>query len=114
MRDFRHTVALAILMIRAGTHNDHQNYYLEMVLDNFRNDGGWPAILGEESDLPATVYAVEFLATFLKSSGVKAKGIENTLQGGINWLILAAEPDGGGKLEFFLINRGTGFGARHI
>lgn len=104
MHDFRHTIALAILMIRSGTHNNHQKHYLEIVLDSSHDDGGWPAILGaeeSESDLAATVYAVEFLATFLKSFEVKAKSVENALQGGVNWLILAAMPDGGWSSRIF-------------
>jgi hypothetical protein len=60
--DFRHTVALAILMSRSGTYQNLRNEYLNTILNQILPDGSWPSIPNDEkSSLPATVYAVEFL-----------------------------------------------------
>jgi hypothetical protein len=100
--DFRHTVALAILMVRSGLHRGHQKHYLKLVLEGACNDGGWPAEFGSaESNLPATVYAVEFLANFSKSSGDVVPGLDEALRLGQDWIILAAKPDGGWATEIF-------------
>lgn len=100
--DFRHTIALAILMTRSGSHLDHQRYYLQMALENVCGDGGWPAILeGKESDLPATAYAVEYLAASAGSDMTGVEGLTDTLRLGQEWLILAASAGGGWSTGIF-------------
>ncbi len=100
--DFRHTIALAILMTRSRSHLDHQRYYLQMALENVCGDGGWPAVLeGKESDLPATAYAVEYLAASAGSDMTEIEGLTDTLRLGQEWLILAASADGGWSTGIF-------------
>ena len=100
--DFRHTIALAILMARADALNDHQKLYLELVLNNACNDGGWPAVLGNaESDLTATVYAVEYLATSSKSLVTVSQDLRTILRLGQEWLILTTTSGGGWETGIF-------------
>jgi hypothetical protein len=100
--DFRHTIALAILMTRSGSHVDHQRHYLQVVLENVCGDGGWPAVLdSNESDLPATAYAVEYIAALSRYDGATIEGITDTLRLGQEWLILATSGEGGWSTGIF-------------
>jgi hypothetical protein len=100
--DFRHTLALAILMIRSGSHVEHQKHYLLMALENVCSDGGWPAVIGsKDSDLPATAYAVEYLAASARSDSTTQYDLADTLKSGQEWLILAASADGGWSTGIF-------------
>jgi hypothetical protein len=94
--DFRHTIALASLMSRSGDHFEYQKHYLELLLTHACPDGGWPASLEfRESDLTATVYAVEYLGVCLKSAPASPQKIETALRQGQEWLVLASLENGG-------------------
>lgn len=100
--DLRHTVALAILMARFGSRETLQKYYLDLVLENICKDGGWPAVLGSnESDLPSTVYVVEFLSICSRSDEVEALEINRAIRLGQEWLILNALNEGGWATNIF-------------
>lgn len=88
--DFRHTIALAILMSRTGIHN-HQERYLKTIIKSACDDGGWSHEYGgTKSDLPATVYAVEYLAICSRITKGTSEELLKALQSGQEWLILSA------------------------
>jgi hypothetical protein len=100
--DFRHTLALGILMTRSGTHVNHQRHYLQIALENVCGDGGWPAVLdGKESDLPATAYGVEYIAALSRYNWATTEGITDALRLGQEWLILSTSSDGGWSTGIF-------------
>jgi len=108
--DFRHTIALAILMTRTGSHVDHQKHYLHMVLENVCSDGGWAAVLdNNDSDLPATAYTVEYLSAYARAHSDTPKGLVDALRLGQEWLIMAALVEGGWSTGIF-----AGSGWDHI
>jgi len=100
--DLRHTVALAILMVRFGLHRKHCQSYLKLVLDSACPDGGWPAEFGDsESELASTVYAVEFLSLAAQSREMSSPHLQNLLHQGQEWLVIASRPEGGWATAIF-------------
>jgi hypothetical protein len=66
--DLRHTLALGILMQRAGLHEELQQQYAQMLSVHVCPSGGWSATLhGPVGEVATTVYAVEFLGSLLQS-----------------------------------------------
>jgi hypothetical protein len=90
--DLRHTIALASIMCRAGDET-HAERFLPKILDWAGTDGGWPDTLPPEwivkraSDLPTTVYAVEYLTLSLETVKTKRKKIKDAIHRGQEWLI---------------------------
>jgi hypothetical protein len=65
--DFRHTLALAIILARSGKLKDKLKKYLLYVLENQNIDGGWSAGKYGDSELFTVVYAVELLTLCIQS-----------------------------------------------
>ncbi len=61
--DFRHTLALSIILARTRKHINHLKHYLQLTLDLQRDDdGGWPPGEGiTVSEVFTVFYAAEFL-----------------------------------------------------
>lgn len=63
VRDFRHSLAFAIILARTGKLKDRVAGYLRCTLDSQNADGGWPAGQGRTiSEVFTVLYAVEFLS----------------------------------------------------
>jgi hypothetical protein len=100
--DLRHSVALAILMARAGTNRNHVERYLKIVLESRCNDGGWPDEFGgTKSDLPTTVYVLEFLSLMSRRSSSVGEDLHAGIHDGQQSLIRDAKPQGGWATGIF-------------
>ncbi|MBT8419925.1 MAG: hypothetical protein KJO08_03590 [Gammaproteobacteria bacterium] len=60
--DFRHTLALAIILARNNRHPKRLEGYVDIVLESQREDGGWaPGGNTEASEMFTVLYAIELL-----------------------------------------------------
>ena len=60
--DFRHTLALSIIIARAQKHLNHLKHYVQLTLDLQEDDGGWPPGEGVTvSEVFTVFYAAELL-----------------------------------------------------
>lgn len=89
--DFRHTIAVAIILARTGLRPDQMRHYRHLVLEKQREDGGWPAGEGATvTELFSAIYAVEFLHLCAQARNLddtERKVIERALDDGVAWLI---------------------------
>ncbi|HKQ03871.1 MAG TPA: hypothetical protein VJ464_01970 [Blastocatellia bacterium] len=100
--DFRHTIALAILMARSGLYRDHQEHYLRMVLDSQCDDGGWPSEFDTKtSELTSTVYTVEYVGICSRLFENPPLSLNDPLRSGQDWLIRCSMPNGGWATRIF-------------
>lgn len=104
--DFRHTIALAILMARYNFHENQQDNYLKIILENQLKCGGWPSTVDENHDnmkanLPSTSYAVEFLSTYSNRRSNKSNMLKKALNSGQKWLIDFFAKEGAWKVDIF-------------
>ena len=91
--DFRHTVALAVVMARARPEHDYVPSYVQLVLDAQRahEHGGWPAESTRTiSPVMTACYAVELLDLALSSRVISDRhrtDIPGAIERGLAWLM---------------------------
>ncbi len=85
--DFRHTVALGIILSRTNKHPSHLEEYLKYVIESQQINGGWSAGQGiTVSELFSCLYAIELLM-LNKDNPIVKVNLDNIIQKAIDWLI---------------------------
>ncbi len=89
--DFRHTIALAIILARSRLRPHQMEHYRQLVLKRQQEDGGWPAGEGATvTELFSAIYAVEFLHLYACACNLddsERQVIEKAHDNGVAWLI---------------------------
>lgn len=93
--DFRHTLALSIILARTQQHMSHLTHYLRLTLDSQREDGGWSPGNGITVSEEFTVlYAVELLTLCHDIESLPKESREKTdfaRKRAIDWVIRHSE-----------------------
>lgn len=96
--DFRHTLALAVVLARSKTFYCYLDGYVQMVLEVQREDGGWDPGGGTTvSEVFTVFYAIELLHLCADDPHFVAdvrREFELARDGGLKWLIEKQKPAG--------------------
>jgi hypothetical protein len=85
--DFRHTIALGIILSKTNKYPSHLDEYLKFIITNQHEDGGWSAGQGlTASELFSCLYAIELLM-LNRENPIIIKKVDASIQKATNWLI---------------------------
>ena len=96
--DLRHTMALAIILLRAGREHDRTAAYVRWALDAQQGDGGWaPAVTKADSAVFAALYGAEMFSIARENPRLPRqtlRDLPSARAAAFNWLIQNREPTG--------------------